>query len=84
MSEATPPTTDHLPQDVNLQVNATLGCLYHMRISWRQIGVRRSLAAVYNTITGSQSVGILKAPVAGSTLEGRIPSEAVWCDLNPV
>jgi len=41
-------------------------------------------AAVYNMITGWQSVGILKAPVAGSTFEGKNPREAVWCDLDPV
>jgi hypothetical protein len=84
MSEATPPMTDHLPEDVNLQVNTTLGCLYHIRTSWRQTRVWERLAAVYNMITGRQSVRILKAPVAGSTVESRIPAEAVWCDLNPV
>jgi hypothetical protein len=30
------------------------------------------------------SVRILKAPVAGGTFEGRIPAEAVWCDLDTV
>jgi hypothetical protein len=50
----------------------------------RQVFVEGWQAAVYNMITGWQSVRILKAPVAGSTFEGRNPAEAVWCDLNPV
>lgn len=42
------------------------------------------VASSLHMITGWLSVGILKAPAAGSTLDGRNAAEAHWCHLDPV
>jgi hypothetical protein len=74
----------HLPEDLNLQVNAKFLFITYTHHKEGKTGVLGRLPAVYNMITGWQSVNSLKAPTMGSTLEGRNPAEVVLCHLNPV